>query len=355
MMSLMNQKGFAPILILIILATLIGGYVVYQKQIKFTPNSQPNTKSSAPLPFPTPDIKLDPSGKFKIYTNHIDKYSFNFPADWNLTERHQTYISNEPRSYAPDHLDVYFSPQSGNGKDSKSYILINVNKANPRRLDEINKAAKQFLQDYKSSPKKLAVSGQNAIQSSVGAGEVVQAGVDTRFRYGIDKYQISIYEVDQGYINKNIDVYNQLLGSFKFTDPPSTAVSNTLKTYENKDLGISFQIPGDWLVEKYTTSQGLFMYVYDENDRPIIAMYTGGHTYNDACEKDPSKKTYKPYPLGDKTVNLDMTYACAPRVIRVRTSTGKEFNFEYQFPDIGQTDKEKDMQFLKTIKGLDVI
>lgn len=350
-----DQKGFAPILILIILATLIGGYVIYQRQNKPTPNSQLNTKTAVPSPSPAPDIKLDPSGKFKRYTNKIDKYSVNFPPDWNLAEHHPAYISNEPRSYAPDYLTIYLSPisQSGeDGKEFKSYIAITVNKANPRRLGEIDKAVKKFTQDYKSSAKKMTVSGQNAFQSNEGAGEIIQKGIATQFRYGIDTYGISIAEINQGFINKNLDVYNQLLSSFKFIAPPSQAVSNALKTYEYKDLGISFQIPGDWLVEKYNL-QSLF--VYDENDREIITMYTGGHTYNDACEKDPSKKTYKPYPLGAKTVNLDMTYACDPRVIRVKTSIGKEFNFEYRFPDIGQTDKEKDTQFLKTITGVEVI
>lgn len=43
----MSQKGLAPILIILILAALVGGYLVYQNQAK-------------PAPSPTPDAE----GKF---------------------------------------------------------------------------------------------------------------------------------------------------------------------------------------------------------------------------------------------------------------------------------------------------
>lgn len=93
----MSQKGFAPILILIILAVLTsGGYFVYQKQIKTTP----------PIPFPQPTIQpysnllpkeptesekklriqktanLEQTIDWKIYKD--DKYSIQvkYPTDW---------------------------------------------------------------------------------------------------------------------------------------------------------------------------------------------------------------------------------------------------------------------------------
>ena len=51
----MNQKGLSPILIVLILAALVGGYLVYQNQPKPTPSPQPNVQ-----PSPTPDAE----GKF---------------------------------------------------------------------------------------------------------------------------------------------------------------------------------------------------------------------------------------------------------------------------------------------------
>lgn len=42
----MTQKGLAPILIVLILAFLVGGYFVYQNQVKSTPTPQSTTQPS---------------------------------------------------------------------------------------------------------------------------------------------------------------------------------------------------------------------------------------------------------------------------------------------------------------------
>lgn len=79
----MNQKGLAPILIVLILAFLVGGYLVYQKQPKPTPSpSAPSTTSYTPQPSP-----VNETANWKIYTSNKYRFSFKYNPDWKLTEQ----------------------------------------------------------------------------------------------------------------------------------------------------------------------------------------------------------------------------------------------------------------------------
>lgn len=70
------QKGFAPILIIIILAMVaLGGYLVYQKQTKL-PASSPQTAQSV----------SNETENWKTYTNTKYSYEFKYPSAWSLGE-----------------------------------------------------------------------------------------------------------------------------------------------------------------------------------------------------------------------------------------------------------------------------
>ena len=75
----MSQKGLAPILIVLIIAALVGGYLIYQNQPKPTPPSQPTTQ-----PSPTPTTKPVPNGaaetaNWKTYKNSNLGLEFKYP------------------------------------------------------------------------------------------------------------------------------------------------------------------------------------------------------------------------------------------------------------------------------------
>lgn len=74
----LKQKGFVPILIVIILATaVLGGYLVYQNQPKPTPSPEPS-----PLSTEAPAKVEDPTANWKTYTDSTFGYSFKYPADY---------------------------------------------------------------------------------------------------------------------------------------------------------------------------------------------------------------------------------------------------------------------------------
>jgi len=74
----MNQKGLIPILIVLIIAALVGGYLIYQKQTKSTstPSSQQTIQIS-----PSP---VDSTANWKTYTNTKYNFQLKYPLDWNV-------------------------------------------------------------------------------------------------------------------------------------------------------------------------------------------------------------------------------------------------------------------------------
>lgn len=77
-----NQKGLAPILIVILIAAGLGGYLIYQKQTRSTPAPQPTTQPS-PSPAASP-VQTDTgeTANWKTYKNQ--HYSFRYPKNWTI-------------------------------------------------------------------------------------------------------------------------------------------------------------------------------------------------------------------------------------------------------------------------------
>lgn len=81
-----KQKGLAPILIVILIALAIGGYLIYQKQTKPVSVSQPVTQSS-----PSSAVSPVPNGtgettNWKTYTNKEYGYYLKYPSSWIINE-----------------------------------------------------------------------------------------------------------------------------------------------------------------------------------------------------------------------------------------------------------------------------
>lgn len=71
----MIQKGLVPILIVLILAFLVGGYLVYQKQPKPTSSPQPTTQPSSSPAYETTNKKVSPSGTYIVTENMLGDYN----------------------------------------------------------------------------------------------------------------------------------------------------------------------------------------------------------------------------------------------------------------------------------------
>src|SRR3989344_5398734 len=83
----MNQKGFANIILVVVIVILVGavGYFAFVKK------SEPVAQQPTPTPIqtktstPTPTTK-DETSSWKTYTNSSVGFSFKYPADWKVSD-----------------------------------------------------------------------------------------------------------------------------------------------------------------------------------------------------------------------------------------------------------------------------
>ncbi|MBI2039511.1 hypothetical protein HYT18_00380 [Candidatus Microgenomates bacterium] len=112
-LNLMNQKGFAPILIILLLATaLLGGYFIYQRQIQSIQSQQiiqPSPSSNDTLK-KTLIKNTDHPGK---YTNKEYGYSFEFPKEWDLYTDYSKVTGNVLTLYHSQCQGEVYLPPAG--------------------------------------------------------------------------------------------------------------------------------------------------------------------------------------------------------------------------------------------------
>lgn len=77
-----KQKGLAPILIVLLIAAVIGGYLLYSGKINLNQTTQPSPTTNV-SPAPTGDAE---TANWKTYTNTKYKYSFKYPSHYNFLD-----------------------------------------------------------------------------------------------------------------------------------------------------------------------------------------------------------------------------------------------------------------------------
>lgn len=110
----MRQKGFSPILIVILLALVLGGFLIYQKQIKLVSQSWQITQIS-----PTPTA-IDETANWKTYTNQEYGFSIKYAVVRNFmkgcavkaTEGYKTGDVPFGIYEDPDNKILYYSPET---------------------------------------------------------------------------------------------------------------------------------------------------------------------------------------------------------------------------------------------------
>lgn len=138
-----TQKGFVPILIVIFVAAAaaLGGFLIYQNQIKPTQPASPSTAQPtlqpSPLSTEAPAKVEDPTANWKTYIFSVanpDSYSLKYPPDWEENDQgnpNLIQLTNYDPNKAPQRG---FDPTTDKGllkieiynentkKDLKSYI-----------------------------------------------------------------------------------------------------------------------------------------------------------------------------------------------------------------------------------------
>lgn len=129
----MKQKGFAPILIIVLIALVgIGAYLLgaQNNKISITPivSPQASINESTPPPLvlePTPKLTINLTAGWKIYENREYGFSLIYPADY------FKYIKVEDNSHS-----VYFAPKETQNNDwrflGKTDLALDITTETPR-------------------------------------------------------------------------------------------------------------------------------------------------------------------------------------------------------------------------------
>ncbi|OGE37917.1 hypothetical protein A3B45_01330 [Candidatus Daviesbacteria bacterium RIFCSPLOWO2_01_FULL_39_12] len=215
-----NQKGFAPILIIILIAALaIGGYLVYsdkigvyQNQPKPIPSPQPMTQ---PSPSPATIYESTNSAEtanWKTYTHYELGYTVKYPETWLFDEPNYQLTYSEFTIKTPDlkrEGDSYYSIVKG------SQISISVGKY-ATKLNSIDDYfdKNKFMQQITANRKHIIIDGQPAIRFDQAYEGINSTNII--FLYNGLLYTIGIhFPITDNSRTTNLDVYEKLVNSFR--------------------------------------------------------------------------------------------------------------------------------------------
>lgn len=203
-----KQKGLAPILIVLLIAVGIGGYLLYQKQPKqiFQPQNPAISQSS-----PTPSLSVtsvkkdDETANWKTYTNSNAGLSFKYPLDCESPRDGVSVISL--RCYADKNIDRSAGTVITN---NDLVVTINYEKNNDNESLE-----GYFNRMKKSYPKMvnvrdLIINGEPA-KAWVSEGQLV----NNEFYHVISKGK-SIDVVKHPVSTSKQPIFDQILSTFRF-------------------------------------------------------------------------------------------------------------------------------------------
>ena len=210
MLIKMKQKGLAPILIVLLIALGVGGYLIYQKQIKPVNITQQTTQSTpAPTSNPESTTSADISN-WKTYTNDKLKLSFKHP------ESYKQEIINEPTRYSiyltKDTVYTVGGGQAG-GNVLQKGTVISVTLYPAKSLVE-----KDLKSEYGNDIK----INQVTVDQKQGTEIILPDQVDKRIYFKRDNEVIGMslsvgFENNSPENQKYTSDFNQILSTFKFT------------------------------------------------------------------------------------------------------------------------------------------
>lgn len=212
MIKLMPQKGLAPIVIVLLIALGIGGYLYYQNQNKTTPAPVQQTTQPTPIPSTSQIVFQDKLvGEKRIY-RYKNQYQISYPKDWYRLD----YQSWEGYTQFSNGKEIPRGPEAGS-------ILVNVSWDIPSSWYE---AA------LEKGGEKIKVAGYPAIKQIY----ETPPGTPTEYSYSVrvlvkgpknvllEAFSLKIEEMgnffkpSEIFIKNDLPVFDEMISTFKFTN-----------------------------------------------------------------------------------------------------------------------------------------
>lgn len=212
----MNQKGFAPILIVILIALAVGGYLLYQKQVK--PVVIPQTviqPTSVPVISPVASDSAE-TANWKTYTNTDGKYLIKYPSDY-LLEETDSIKTPEKFPVGKKQVAIKSSAQVVNFIIYINYYpILDLSQTN-EAMQQVSGCDSENVREIKNGPKgrDFIIGDQTAIlyEDSLCA-QFTAANFYSSHNDRV--YSISVASTEKYGLHKTI--VDQILSTFKFTN-----------------------------------------------------------------------------------------------------------------------------------------
>jgi len=221
-----------------LLVVLIASYLVYFFKIK-SENNLTTIPSSSPAASQEPVIVAQESTNWSTYTNQKAGYSINYPSSWVWKE-------------SSDGLGTVFKPNDQLAdENSNSFIRVSVMKKTLSQDtkqtfdDYVKTAGPQEIQNFQSLSsieKMTTAAGTSGYTVTWNVAPLMggKASSSLPFTYfeKPDDQTVTIQVVLES--EKYLDIYNQMIKTFKLTDRKTVSSDPNLKSYHSSNLSVTF-------------------------------------------------------------------------------------------------------------------
>lgn len=208
-----ESKGLAPLVIIILIALAVGGYLLYQKQLK----------PAVPQPSVNPVASPVPTGagettNWETYTNEKCKFSLQYPEDW-VVNAWPVEINSVPENVCSVNFGKFQLPVTREGDTELKRLGYLIEVWGEKGTDFEQNASENDIYKNRTNYKREKVAFNN-----LPAYRITGTGMDfPRDRLIVAKDAI-VYSISVNYLlteNNQRDeaqkTFNQILSTFKFT------------------------------------------------------------------------------------------------------------------------------------------
>ncbi len=241
----------SAVLLLLIVVSFGGAYFLSNKMkstsvSKAGNNSLNGNATQTTKPTPTPD----PTANWRTYTNTKYGYSIQYPENWFARESPDTMTgaaftsSSKMNDYASETISIAYAPKPYNDVDINTPFAEYIKTAAIKQIQNYIKLSS--INPITTNASFVGYETTWMVQSITGSGTSESLPI-TFFEIPKDNKAIIWVFLSK---KEDLDTYNKMLSTFKFTDQASqigTANWQSYQSGQNID-GISINYPGGWKV-----------------------------------------------------------------------------------------------------------
>lgn len=276
------QKGFAPIIAIIITVLITGGVLVYLGKL-------PIPTKTIPQPITAPAVnQIDETVNWKTYTNTEYNYSFRYPSNYILNNG-----VSDINTDGDSTPQIFVKTKDANSKYDKIFYVQVINK-NPKSGDFIPDVYSNIFNTYTDlflSAKEgnnIVIPYMTNLTFTRLSDKTVGKESAMVFRGNNLGGEIIVVNTDN-YIyifpGSGNDIYQQILSSFKFLDGDQ----NTTKATTTQKTTLKYSLPAGWKTARDQANTIEIGYNPQTND-PSVTYFPGGVAATGKWEMNPPKR-----------------------------------------------------------------